>query len=271
MVDGKEVLRPVTLANLILAVIIGALATIAAKNIPALLEVVVLRNLPFDAGSRYAMTTLCRYAIVTVGAIAAFHAIGVGWDQVRWLVAAVGLGLGFGLQEIFANLVSGIMILFERPFRVGDVVSVGDMTGIVSKIRIRATTILDWDHREHFIPNKTFITDRLINWTLSDQITRLVVKIGIAHGSDTVQAQAVLLEAARSHPLVLAEPPPTVFFVGFAESSLDFEVRVFVSKIDDRMPVLHDINTAIDKALREKGIGIPFPRRDIHIRSREGG
>ena len=271
MVDGKEVLRPVTLANLILAVIIGALATIAAKNIPALLEVVVLRNLPFDAGSRYAMTTLCRYAIVTVGAIAAFHAIGVGWDQVRWLVAAVGLGLGFGLQEIFANLVSGIMILFERPFRIGDVVTVGDVTGIVSRIRMRATTLLDWDNREHLVPNKTFITDRVINWTLSDQTTRLVMKVGIAYGSDTIQAQAVLLEAARSHPLVLAEPPPSVFFVGFAESSLDFEVRVFVRKIDDRMQVLHEVNTAIHKVLNEKGIEIPFPQRDIHIRSKAEG
>jgi potassium efflux system protein len=220
-----------------------------------------------EAGSRFAFTTLCRYAIVAVGVVAALQGLGVGWGQVQWLVAALSLGLGFGLQEIVANLVSGIMILFERPYRVGDVVTVGDMTGVVSRIRIRATTLVDWDHREVIIPNKAFITDRLVNWTLSDPITRLVLKVGIAYGSDPSRAQAIMLATVRAHPLVLPDPAPGVFFVGLGPSSLDFEVRVFVKRIDDRMPVLHELNTALIKALAENGIEVPLPRQDLNIRS----
>ena len=186
-------------------------------------------------------------------------------------VAALSLGLGFGLQEIVANLVSGIVILFERPYRVGDVVSVGDMTGIVSRIRIRATTLVDWDHREIIIPNKAFIADRLVNWTLSDPITRLVLKVGIAYGADSKRAHTVMLDTASSHPLVLRDPAPGVFFVGFGSSSLDFEVRVFVKRMDDRMPALHELNTALHKALAENGIEIPFPQLDLNLRSAPPG
>lgn len=270
MVDGQEVLKAVTLADMALAIVVGIFTAIASKNLPALLEIAVLRHLPFDAGSRYAFVTLCRYLIATIGIVAALNAIGVGWAQVRWLLAAVGLGLGFGLQEIFANLVSGIMILFERPFRVGDVVTVGDLTGIVTKIRIRATTLLDWDRKELIVPNKTFITDRLINWTLSDQVTRLVLKVGVSYGSDATLAHGVMLETVKANPLVLGEPSPTVYFMGFGESSLDFEVRVFVRRIEDRLPVIHELHLALHRALGEAGIEIPFPQRDLHLRSVEG-
>jgi potassium efflux system protein len=266
-IGGQPILKTVSLAEALLSALIAVFTLLAARNLPALLEITVLRHFGMEAGSRFAFTTLCRYAIVAVGVVAALQGLGVGWGQVQWLVAALSLGLGFGLQEIVANLVSGIMILFERPYRVGDVVTVGDMTGVVSRIRIRATTLVDWDHREVIIPNKAFITDRLVNWTLSDPITRLVLKVGIAYGSDPSRAQAIMLATVRAHPLVLPDPAPGVFFVGLGPSSLDFEVRVFVKRIDDRMPVLHELNTALIKALAENGIEVPLPRQDLNIRS----
>jgi len=139
-----------------------------AKNIPGLLEIVVLQKLPIDTGGRFAVTAIARYLITVVGVVVAFGAIGVGWSKVQWLVAAISVGLGFGLQEIFANFVSGLMLLFERPIRIGDVVTVGGITGTVTRIRIRATTITDWDRKELVIPNKEFITGQVVNWTLSD-------------------------------------------------------------------------------------------------------
>ena len=166
-----------------------------------------------------------------------------------------------------ANLISGIMILFERPIRIGDTVTVGDISGTVSRIRIRATTNTDWDNKELAVPNKTFIIDPLINWTLSDPITRLVIKVGIAYGSDTEKAHQIMMDVISSHSDVLKEPNPTVFFVGFGDSSLDFEIRVFVRERLLRMPLTHDLHMALDAALRKADIEIPFPQRVLHLRS----
>ena len=128
-------------------------------------------------------TRLLRYAITAIGIIVTFGAMGLRWSGIQWLVAALSVGLGFGLQEIVANFVCGLIILFERPFRVGDVVTIGDQTGTVTRIQIRATTVTDWDRRELIVPNKEFITGKLINWSLSDPITRVVVPVGVAYGS----------------------------------------------------------------------------------------
>lgn len=267
VVEGQEVKKPFTLANLALALALALIAFGAARNLPGVLEIVVLRRLPLEPGSRYAITTLSRYAIAIAGIILVVDAIGGSWSQIQWLVAALTVGLGFGLQEIFANFVSGLIILFERPVRVGDVVTVGDISGTVSRIRIRATTVTDFDRKELIVPNKSFITDRLVNWTLSDPITRITIKVGIAYGSDTTLAHQVILREVNANPLVLDDPQPSVFFVGFGESSLDFVVWAFVRELGNRFPLMHELNTAINQALREHGIEIPFPQRDIHVRS----
>ncbi len=261
----------VTLADLLLSLLTGVLTFFAARNLPGLLELLVLRHLPLDAGSRYAVSTIGRYVIAALGLMLAFNLIGIGWAKVQWLVAALGVGLGFGLQEIFANFVSGLVILLERPMRVGDTVTVGDISGIVSRIRIRATTIVDWDQKELIVPNKTFITGQLVNWTLSTPITRLIIKVGIAYGSDTELALRLMLAAAKEHPKVLADPEAAVFFVGFGESSLDFEVRVFASEVSNRgrTKVIHDLHLAIDGAFRRHGVIIAFPQRDLHFKSDE--
>jgi len=260
-------LGTISLAELGLAVITLVVTLIAAKDIPGLLEMVVLQRLPIESGVRFAITRISRYAITVVGIVLAFRFVGVVWDDVQWLAAAVTVGLGFGLQEIFANFVSGLIILFERPMRVGDTVTVGDITGTVTRIRIRATTITDWDRKELVVPNKEFITGRLVNWTLSDRILRVVIPVGIAYGSDTDLAVRLMLKAARENAMVLDDPPPSVIFKEFGDSSLNFDVRAFVPSIESFLPVKHELHMAIDRAFREAGVEISFPQRDIHIRS----
>jgi len=260
----------VTVANLLLAAFITVLAILISRNIPGLVEVVLLQRLPMTPSGRYAVTALTRYVIAVLAIFMAFGAIGVGWSQVQWLVAAATVGLGFGLQEIVANFISGVIILFEQPIRVGDTVTVGNVSGTVTKIRMRATTITDWDRKELLIPNKEFITGQVINWTLSDPTLRLVVSVGIAYGSDTAAAERLLLEAARNHPIVLRDPPPSVVFSRFGESSLDFDLRVFLPSIEFLVRTRHDLHNAIDQAFRKEGIKIAFPQRDVHVRDIAG-
>jgi potassium efflux system protein len=195
----------------------------------------------------------------------AFNTIGFKWSSVQWLVAALGVGLGFGLQEIVANFISGIIVLFERPFRVGDTVTVGDVSGTVSRIRIRATNILDWDRKELIVPNKEFITGKLVNWSLADPISRFIIKVGIAYGSDVELAEKLLLKVLNENPLVLKEPKPSAYFLGFGDNSLNFELRIFISTIDHWMPARHELHKAIDREFRKAGIVIAFPQRDVHF------
>lgn len=267
MVDGVEAIAPVTLVDVLLALVVAAVTTIVARNLPGLMEIVLLQRLTLQSGSRYAINTLVRYVVVTVGAIVVLNIVGWNWSQIQWLVAALSVGLGFGLQEIVANFVSGLVILFERPVRVGDTVTVGQLTGTVSRIRIRATTITDWDRKEIIVPNKSFITEQVVNWTLSDPITRVVVPVGISYGSDVELAHRVMGDALRSLPLILDEPVPQVYFMGFGESSLDFNLYLYSRQLTDRLPLMHAVHGAILKALREHDIEIPFPQRDLHVRS----
>jgi len=264
-VNGQAVW--ITLADAALALVIVMMTVIASRNVPGLLEIAIFQRLPLDRGVRFAITSLCRYLIIIVGVVLAFGAIGVNWSKVQWLAAAMTVGLGFGLQEIVANFVSGLIILFERPMRVGDTVTVGDVTGTVTRIRIRATTITDWDRKELVVPNKEFITGRLINWTLSDTIIRMVFPVGIAYGSDTALAEELLVRVARQNELVLEEPKPMVIFKGFGDSALDFELRVFIPNMESYLAVWHQINMAIDGEFRQAHIEIAFPQRDIHVRS----
>jgi potassium efflux system protein len=223
--------------------------------------------LSIEAGGRYAVNQLAKYVLFSIGFISVANELGGSWSQVQWLVAALSVGLGFGLQEIFANMVSGIILLFERPIRVGDTVTIGTVTGKVSRIQMRATTLIDMDQKDLIVPNKTFITSQLINWTLSDAITRVVIPVGIAYGSDVDLAHKVMMDTVSSMPLVLADPEPSVLLVGFGDSALNFSIRVFVSELSNRLPVVHDLHIRLEKALREHKIEIPFPQRDVHVRT----
>lgn len=265
-VDGKEIFQPITLTNLLLSGLYIFVMVIAVSNFSGLIELLVFRQIEMEPGSRYAVNQLAKYVLISIGLIAVANELGGSWSQVQWLVAALGVGLGFGLQEIFANLVSGIIILFERPIRVGDTVTIGDVSGKVSRIQMRATTLIDFDQKELIVPNKNFITSQLVNWTLSDPITRVVIQVGIAYGSDIELANKVMMDTIKSTPNVLTEPEPSVLFLGFGDSSLDFTLHIYVSELRHRLPTMHDIHIRLDKAFREHNIEIPFPQRDIHIR-----
>ncbi|MGM0449464.1 MAG: mechanosensitive ion channel domain-containing protein [Pseudomonadota bacterium] len=258
---------PITLGDLLLALFVGIATVLAVKNLPGTLEVMVLSRMKLEPGTGYAITTLTTYTLVFVGIVVFLGVIGVQWSKLQWLVAALGVGLGFGLQEIVANFVSGIILLFERPIRVGDTVTIDGITGTVSRIRIRATTLVDWDRKEQIIPNKTFVTKDLTNWTLSDSITRVILPVGVAYGSDVDHVQELLTEVVHNNERVVDDPAPAVFCIGLGDSRIDFELRVFVKDPLDIMPLIHEINAAVTRALHKAGIEIPFPQRDIHVRS----
>ncbi|TNC87325.1 MAG: hypothetical protein CSH49_15360 [Alcanivorax sp.] len=256
----------VTLETLFAVILALVISYAGVKNLPGLIEVLILQRLQVDSGIRFAITTTARYLVITTGVLIVSGMIGLEWSKLGWLVAALGVGLGFGLQEIFANFISGLIILFERPIRIGDTVTINNLSGTVSQIRMRATTITDWDQKELIIPNKTFVTSQFINWTLSDSTTRVVIKVGVAYGSDTDLVTQTLMEIAQANSTVLKDPAPTAFFLGFGASSLDFELRAFVSNFSHRLLLIHDLHTAIDKRFKTLGIEIAFPQLDLHVK-----
>jgi len=255
----------ISLMHLILA-ISGVFLTISgSKTLPGLLDISLFKRFQIDSGERFALRTLTSYFITILGLLVSFQIIGMGWEKVQWLAAAVSVGLGFGLQEIFANFISGLIILFERPLRVGDVITVSDITGTVTKIQIRATTIMDWDRKELIVPNKEFITGKVVNWTLSDTILRVVFKIGAAYGTDPDLVRKTLLEVAHANPKIMKNPAPVALFANYGDSAIQFELRVFIPNMDDYSDFQHSINTSIDRAFQQKGIQIPFPQVDIRM------
>ncbi|CAM3756616.1 mechanosensitive channel MscK [Pseudomonas wadenswilerensis] len=261
---------PISLRDLLGALVIIGITVALAGNLPGLLEVLVLSRLNLAQGSAYATTTLLSYVIAGVGFVSTLSALGVSWDKLQWLVAALSVGLGFGMQEIFANFISGIMILFERPVRIGDTITIGNLSGTVSKIRIRATTITDFDRKDIIVPNKTFITGQLINWSLTDTITRVTLKLGVDYGSDLDLVRTLLLKAANDNPRVLKEPAPIVYFLNFGESTLDHELRMHVRDLGDRNPVLDEINRYINKEFKKQHINISFRQMEIYLKNMQG-
>ena len=267
VVDGKDLALHVSVRDALQAFVVLALTWVATRNLPGLLEVGLLRRLQVDAPTRYAITSITRYVIVFTGTILGLSMLGLRWSNLQWLAAGFSVGLGFGMQEIFANFISGLIVLFERPFRIGDIISIGGVEGTVARIRTRATTIVDWDNKEVVVPNKSFITERLVNWTLSDSTTRLVIKVGIAYRNDPKLAQRLLLEIAASHPQVLAEPAPTCWMMGFGDSTLDFELRVYVADIGQRNPVKTELQFRVAEVFKEHDIEIAFRQTDLWLRN----
>lgn len=274
-IDGDEVktfrteqrIEPVTFADALIAIVIGLITMTAGRNIPGLLEISLLNKLPLEPATRYAVKMIARYLIIVIGTVMAFNAIGIGWAKVQWLAAALTVGLGFGLQEIFANFVSGLIILFERPVRIGDVVTIGDVSGVVSRIQIRATTITDWDRKEYIVPNKEFVTGRLLNWTLSDKTNRVVIDVGVAYGDDTQLARELLLKVAANHPDVLEDPSPIATFEQFGDSTLNLKLRCYLPNLDNRLRSITELHEGIDREFKAASIEIAFPQQDLHIRT----
>jgi potassium efflux system protein len=258
---------PITLAHMLVAVPTIIMTVVAARNLPGLMEIALLQHLPIENAVRYAIASLSRYLILILGIAMTFNSIGVRWASIQWLVAALGVGLGFGLQEIFANFVSGLILLFEQPIRVGDVITLGDTTGVVSRIRMRATTVTNFDQQELVIPNKDLITGRLLNWTLSDSTNRITIQVGISYAADPEFACQLLREICSSHPNVLTTPEPTAFFERFGENALELTARLFLANLEQRLPTKHELQRRILARFNEAGIEISVPQRDLHLKT----
>ncbi len=273
--QGQETIRitdrrvPTTLTDVFAAVLVFIATLLIGRRLPSVLELMVLDRLPMEPGTRQAVAILVRYVATLVGLLFACHIIRLSWGSVQWLAAAMTVGLGFGLQEIFANLVSGLILLFERPIRVGDLVTVGDLTGNVTRMQMRATTITDFDRREMIVPNKKFITDNVINWTLTDPVSRVVLPVGVAYGSDVRLVQRILQRIADECPLVMREPAPSTLFKSFGDSTLNMELRVFIARRDLYPLVVNELNGAIVTQFQKAKVEIAFPQRDLHIKSIE--
>jgi len=267
---GKEIVHVLTVGHLALAIAVAVVTLVIVRNIGALLDIVLLQRIQIQPDATYAVKVIARYVVAFIGLMLACNILGIRWGDVQWLVAALGVGLGFGLQEIVANFVSGVIMIAERPIRIGDVITVGSVSGTVSRIHARATVLVDFDHKEVIIPNKAFITERVVNWTLSNQTTRLLIPIGVACGSDIALVQRLILGSVRGNPDVLHNPAPSVYLMAIGDSALNFEIRAFVDSLDKRLRVQHEIYVAVERVLRENGIELPFPQRDLHIRSAPG-
>jgi len=265
VVAGEEKLVPISLADMGLSLLIVVIAFVAARRLPSLLEIVLLQQFSMTSSTRYTIKTLTNYVLVGVAITLLFSTLGVNWSSVQWMFAALSVGIGFGLQEIVANFISGIIILFERPIRIGDVVTVGESDGVVTRIQIRATTILTRDRKELLVPNKEFITGRLLNWSLSDQITRIIFPIGVAYGSDVELARKIILDITEKNDRILDTPQPFVSFEGFGDNSLTLILRCFIDSLDYRLTVKTELHTEINNRFNEAGIVFAFPQRDIHL------
>lgn len=223
---------------------------------------------PMERGTREAMTTITGYVGVLLAIVVSLAMAGIDFANLALIAGALSVGIGFGLQNIVNNFISGLILLFERPIKTGDWIVVGNTEGYVKRIRIRSTQLQTFDRADVIVPNAELITGQVTNWMLSDTTGRARIPIGVAYGSDVQKVKAILLKIADDHPDVLTDgsaPEPFVLFREFADSSLNFELRCHIRNIDNRLRVISDINFAIDKAFREEGISIPFPQRDVHI------
>lgn len=264
-VQGVESLQPVTLGSVLIAILVLIITTQLVRNMPALLELALLQHLSLTPGTGYAITTLTKYVLIFVGGLAGFSMIGVDWSKLQWLVAALGVGLGFGLQEIFANFISGLIILFEKPIRIGDTVTIRDLTGSITKINTRATTITDWDRKEIIVPNKAFITEQFINWSLSDSVTRVVLTIPAAAEANSEEVTNVLLTAAQRCQYVLDTPPAEVYLVDLQQGIQLFELRIHAAEMGHRMPLRHELHQLILRGYQEHGLEMPFPPFQVRM------
>ena len=227
-----------------------------------------LQHIVMERGAREALITLFGYVAFIIALLVGLTQAGVDLRGLAIVSGALALGIGFGLQEIANNFVSGLILLFERPIRAGDFVTVGDIEGFVRKISIRATEIETLDNQNVLVPNSELVSGRVTNWVLRDPHGRIRLEVGVAYGSDVDTVRDILEEVACTHSEVITDgraPAPRALFMGFGDSSLDFELRCRINRIDRRFSVLSDLNFAIDAAFRKAGISIPFPQRDLHI------
>lgn len=273
IVDNQEVVTQyLSLGKLLMAIVVIIVTTILAKNLPNLLErLFLLRTNVNNKSTSYTVKIISTYFIATVGTIMAASIMGISWDNLQWLVAALSVGLGFGLQEIFGNFVSGIIILIERQLRVGDIVTLNSLSGTVSKIRIRATTITAFDNKEVVIPNKQFITSALTNWSLSNTITKLEFAVGIAYDADINKAKDLLRGIMRRCKNLNRDRKPVVYVKSLDASCVTLLCEVYVNEIGKRKETFDYLSTETLRLFKDHSIEIPFDQLDVTIRNLDNG
>ena len=259
---------PITLVFLFKAFLFLLLLGLLSRAMRRLLQNKLLVRTALDEGQRYSLGQITGYVVFLVGLLVGLQWVGLNLSSLVLLGGAVGIGVGFGLQNIANNFVSGIILLLERPIRVGDRVEVGGTNGDIVRIGARSTWVRTNDNVVIIIPNTEFVNNRVTNWTANDRQVRFSVPLGVSYGSDPERVREVLLGVARSHPDVLKDPEPEILFARFGESSLDFELRVWtITRVKTPLPLSSELYFSIFRAFRENGIEIPFPQRDLHLRT----
>lgn len=230
----------------------------------------ILARYNLDIGIRQSIGTIVRYLVLVLGFTVIVQSAGIDLSSLTVLAGALGVGLGFGLQNIANNFISGLIILFERPIKVGDRIEVGDINGDVVNISARATTIITNDNISIIVPNSEFISSQVINWSHNDRLVRFRFPVGVSYSEDPEVVKQLLAEVMDEHPGILKNPPPDVWFEGFGDSSLDFNLMVWTSMYVQRPEALRSqLYFSVFKKFKEHGVEIPFPQRDLHIRSGE--
>ena len=256
----------ITLGSVFGLVLTIWLAALLSRFIRTLLEEDVLPRTELRVGVQSTISTLVYYALILIGIFFAASVVGIRWETLTIVLGAVSVGIGFGLQSLVNNLISGLILMFERPLNVGDKIEFGSRFGTLMKIGLRASTVRTFDGSEVIVPNSALISSEVVNWTLSDQFRRMEIQVGVAYGTDPQKVIATLVEVAKGHPEVMKDPEPFVMFLGFGDSSLDFKLMFWVF-FDMGFTVRTQVMVAITRAFKERGIEIPFPQRDLHLKS----
>ena len=250
---------------LLVALMIGLWFSV--RNLALLLKSRILNIIGLDRGLQEAIAILTQYLLTFVGIMVILQVLGVDVSALLIVGSALGVGIGFGLQNIVNNFISGIIILVNRPIEVGDFINLGEWVGTVEHIGARSTKIMTQDQVAIIVPNSNFLENEIINWSHGSSVSRIHLPVGVAYGSDIAQVQRVMLDAVKNHPDVLAYPPPEVWFQGFGDSSLDFEVLIWCCEPRQQSRLKSDLNYCLEASLRKYDIEIPFPQRDLNLRS----
>ncbi len=263
-----ELFGSVTIGSVFLLLILFASVIIVERIVQKQLIRRFLSRTKLQPSLQFGLSRIIGYTLIAVGFYVAFQLVGVDLSSLAIIAASLGVGIGFGLQNIINNLVSGIIILAERPISIGDRIEVAGVAGRVTKIQLRSTTVVTNDNITMIVPNADFISNTVTNWSHGDPKVRIRVPVGVAYGSDLKLLQRLLLEAAAEHPKALRDPSPVVLFTEFGDSSLNFELGVWTQEMT-ATPIhfTSEMNFIIDQKLRENDIEIPFPQRDLHVRS----
>ncbi len=255
-----------SLGDLLSFVAVIWLAFLISRLLRFFLEEEAMPRFSLPQGVPATISRLTHYTVLLFGFLIAITAAGLGLDRITLLTGAFGVGIGFGLQNIVNNLVSGLILLFERPLKIGDQIQIDDFVGKVTSIGFRSSVIRTFEGAEMIVPNGNLISETVINWTLSDQLRRAEINVGVAYGTDPRRVLDLLVEVAKQHPDIISEPPPIAVFHGFGESSLDFSLRAWTNTVDRFITIRSELTVSVNAALVEAGIEIPFPQRDLHFR-----